>query len=192
MDGQVIEGGRSTYSKGAIFFHWTIGTLIILNLAIGFLHDGFPPALNALSMGFHKSTGILVIVLTLGRIAWRITHKPPPLPATVKPWEKGLAHAVHWTLYALMLALPFTGWLMTSAGSRKYPVDFYWLFEVGYLPIAQNKAAAGTYADRHEFLGFVALALLVLHIGGALKHYFFDGDGTLQRMAPWLRDRLPA
>ena len=192
MDGRPIDGTRSVYSSGAIFFHWMIGVLIIANLAIGFLHDGFPPAARSLAMGFHKSTGILVIVLTIGRIAWRIAHRPPPLPATVKSWEKGVSHAVHWTLYALMLALPITGWLMSSAGKRKFGIDFYGLFPVPFLPVTQDPAAATTYAERHEQLGWIALALLVLHVGGAAKHYFVDRDRTVQRILPWLRDRSPA
>ena len=189
MDERPIDGTRSFYSKGAIFFHWTIGLLIIANLAIGFLHDGFSDDARKLAMGFHKSTGILVIVLTLGRIIWRVMHKPPPLPATVRGWEKGLAHAAHWLLYALMLALPLTGWLMSSAGKRKNPLDFYGLFPIPYLPVAQNEAAAHTYADRHEMLGWIALALLILHLSGAAKHYFMHRDRTVQRMLPWLKDR---
>ncbi len=183
---------RSFYSRGAMFFHWTIALLIIANLIIGFLHEGFPPAVRGLSIGLHKSTGILVIILTLGRIAWRLTHKPPPLPDTVKNWERGLAHATHWLLYALMLGLPITGWLMSSAGKRKYPLDFYGLFPVPYLPVAQNEASVHTYADRHELLGWIALALLILHLSGAAKHYFVDRDRTVQRMLPWQRDRSPA
>ncbi len=143
--------------------------------------------MRRLAMGFHKSTGILVIVLTLGRIAWRLTHKPPPLPATVKSWEKGMSHAVHWLLYALMLALPLTGWLMSSAGKRKYALDFYGIFPIPYLPVGQDQAAAGIYAERHEQLGWLALALLVLHLAGAAKHYFLDRDRTVERILPWLR-----
>jgi cytochrome b561 len=184
--------GRSFYSKGAMVFHWTIAILIIVNLIIGFFHESMTEDVRRIAMGIHKSTGILVIVLTLGRIAWRITHKPPPLPATVKSWEKGLAHAVHWLLYALMLALPLTGWLMSSAGKRKFPLDFYGLFPLPYLPVAQQEAAAHTYAERHEQLAFIALALLVLHLAGVVKHYFFDKDRTVQRMLPLLKDRSAA
>ena len=192
MDEYAGDTGRSYYSKGAMFFHWTIALLIIVNLIIGFFHEGLAPGLRVVAMGIHKSTGLLVVVLTLGRIAWRITHRPPPLPASVKSLEKGLAHAVHWLLYVLMLALPLTGWLLTSAGKRKNPLDFYGLFPVPYLPVAQDEAAAHTYADRHELLGWIALALLVLHLAGVVKHYFFDRDRTVQRMLPVLEDRSPA
>lgn len=184
-DARPVDGRRSVYSRGAIAFHWAIGLLIILNLAIGFLHESFDRSYQGALIGFHKSTGILVIALTLGRILWRLTHRPPPLPGSVKPWEKGLAHLTHWSLYLLMIAMPLTGWLMTSAGKRKYPLDFYAVFPIPYLPVAQNEAAARSYAERHELLGWIALALLVLHVGGALKHLLLDRDNTVYRMLPW-------
>lgn len=182
-----IGTARSTYSRGAIAFHWTIGSLIIVNLFLGLFRESFGDAATAVMMGLHKPIGITVLFLSVGRLAWRLTHRPPPLPATVKPWEKGLAHAVHWTLYALMIGLPLTGWLLVSAGSRKYPVDFFGLFRVPYLGVAQDKIASHTYADRHELLGYVMLALVALHIAAALKHHLFDRDDTVVRMAPVLR-----
>lgn len=183
---------RSTYSRGAIAFHWTIGVLMILNVLGGWFHESFGQAAMGLIMGLHKATGILILVLTAARLLWRLTHRPPPLPGTVKPWEKGLAHAVHWTFYLLMFALPITGWLMVSAGSRKWPTSFYGLFDVPYLPVVQDKAAAGVYADRHEFLGIVVSALIVLHIAAALKHHLIDRDNTVLRMLPWLRGSATA
>lgn len=186
IDARPIDGRPSTYSRVAIAFHWSIGLLIVLNLAIGFLHETASPSLRGALIGFHKSTGILVLVLTAGRIVWRLTHRPPPLPSTVKPWEKGLAHAVHWSLYLLMFGLPLTGWLMSSAGKRKYPLDFYTAFPIPYLPVAQDEAAARVYAERHELLGWIALALVVLHLAGALKHQLIDHDRTLHRILPLL------
>jgi cytochrome b561 len=180
---------RSTYSRGAIAFHWTIGVLMILNVLGGFLHESFGEAAVPVIMGLHKATGILILFLTIGRLLWRLTYRPPPLAETVKGWEKGLAHAVHWSFYLLMFALPITGWLMTSAGSRKWPISFYGLFDVPFLPVAQDKAASGIYADRHEFLGIVVGVLIVLHVAAALKHHLFDRDNTVARMLPWLRGR---
>lgn len=178
---------RSAYSRGAIAFHWAIGVLFILNLLGGFFHESFGDAMTGLIMGLHKATGILILALTLGRLGWRLTHRPPPLPATIKGWEKGLAHAVHWTFYVLMLALPVTGWLFVSAGSRKYPIEFYGLFQVPWLPVAQDKAFSHTLGERHEFLGWVAAALITLHILAALKHHLIDKDDTVVRMLPLLR-----
>jgi cytochrome b561 len=180
---------RSNYSRGAIALHWSIGVLMILNLLGGFFHESFGKAAVPLIMGLHKSTGILILVLTVGRLVWRLTHRPPPLADTVKRWEKGLAHATHWAFYLLMFALPITGWLMSSAGGRKYPISFYGLFPVPFLPVAQDKAAANIYAERHEMLGFIIAALIILHIAAALKHHLLDKDNTVVRMLPMLRDR---
>ncbi|MFM9976653.1 MAG: cytochrome b [Sphingomonadaceae bacterium] len=181
---------RTAYSRGAIAFHWAIGVLMILNLAGGLLHESFGEAAVGPIMSLHKATGILILALSVGRLAWRLTHRPPPLAATVKAWEKGMAHAVHWIFYVLMIALPVTGWLMVSAGSRKFPIDFYGLFTVPWLPIAQDRAVAGTFNERHEVLGYVMIALIVLHIAGALKHHLIDRDNTLARILPLLRRRM--
>jgi cytochrome b561 len=172
--------GLSRYSRGAIVLHWTIALLIIVNLAIGLFHEtlfkGFIP--------LHKSIGILVLLLSVVRLLWRFTHRPPSLPATVRPWEKGLAHAVHWSLYPLMILIPLSGWVFTSAAPAPHPLSFFGLFPLPALPLTQDKAVSDMVAERHEQLAWLMLALLVLHIGAALKHRFLDRDRTLDRMMP--------
>lgn len=174
------------YSTVAIAFHWTIAALVIANLIIGIGHDGIP-ALRAL-MGAHKAIGITVLVLTLARVAWRIGHRPPPLPARTPGWEKGLAHAVHWTLYLLMLAMPLTGWLMVSGPSPSgatRPTSWFGVFDIPALPASPGAADLGH--DAHGLLGWVMLALVVLHVAAALRHHLLLRDTVLARMAPILR-----
>jgi len=101
---------RLRYSRGAIILHWAIAILIIYNLTTGLLHDTLPRA----AFQFHISSGITILTLTVLRIIWRLTHKPPPFLPMAK-WEKGLAHLVHFCLYVAMLAAPLTGWAMISA-----------------------------------------------------------------------------
>jgi cytochrome b561 len=101
---------RLRYSRGAIILHWTIAILVIYNLTTGLLHDALPKG----AFQFHVSSGITILVLTVLRIIWRLTHKPPPFLPMAK-WEKGLAHIVHFLLYCAMLAAPLTGWAMLSA-----------------------------------------------------------------------------
>ena len=177
---------QRTYTRGAIFFHWTIAVLILTNIALGLLHDPVGGSAGALMIGLHKPIGITVLALTLGRIAGRLTHRPPPLPVTVRPWERGLAHATHFLFYLLMLALPITGWLFVSYGARKYPIEFFGLGHVPWLPVAQDKAAAHILNERHETLAWIAVALFALHLAGAVKHHFLDKDDTVARMLPWL------
>lgn len=184
-----MEQARSAYSRGAIWFHWIIGLLIIGNLIGGLMHESFSDATKGLIMSLHKATGITILFLSIARLVWRLTHRPPPLAASVKRWEKGLAHATHWGFYLLMILVPLSGWVLVSAGARKYPLEWYGLFDISFLPIAQDKALASTMEDRHETLAFVLIALLALHIAAALKHHFFDRDNTLERMLPLVRAR---
>jgi cytochrome b561 len=177
-----ISGER--YSRVAIAFHWTIALLVVANLVIGIGHDAIP-ALRRL-MGAHKAIGIAVLALTAARIAWRLTHRPPALPAGTPAWEKGVAHATHGTLYLLMIAMPVTGWLMVSGpgpGPAR-PLSWFGLFDVPLLPVGSGAADLGH--DAHGLLGWLMLALVVLHVGAALRHHLLLRDTVLVRIAPIL------
>ena len=173
------------YSRVAIAFHWTIALLVIVNLAIGLGGDAVP-ALGAL-FPLHKAIGITVLVLTLGRVAWRLAHRPPPLPTTTPGWERGLAHATHWTLYALLLAMPLTGWAMSSNPDRRRPLTWFGAFDIPYLPVSSGGAKLGH--DLHGLFGWAMLLLVVLHVAAALRHHFLLRDTILLRMAPALGRR---
>lgn len=123
-------------------------------------------------------------MLTAGRVAWRLGHRPPPLPAHTPAWEKGAAHATHWTLYLLMIAMPVTGWLMVSGSANRRPLTWFGLFDIPYLPMGE--AAGGVGHEAHELLGWLMLALVVLHVAAALRHRLILRDGILARMAPAL------
>jgi cytochrome b561 len=174
------SAGLTRYTRVAIWLHWTIAVLLVTNLGIGLLMDALPDGTVLL----HKSIGMLVLLLSLLRLGWRLGHRPPPLPASVKPWEKGLAHAAHWLLYALMILIPLSGWIFTSASPKRHPLEFFGLFELPYFPVPQAKATSHVWHERHETMAYLILALLVLHIAAALKHRFFDRDRTLDRMLP--------
>jgi len=171
------------YSNVAIAFHWTIALLVLVNLAIGLLR-GVIPALGAWMPG-HKAIGITVLALTVGRIAWRLAHRPPALPAATKAWERGAAHATHWTLYVLLLAMPITGWLMASGTDKRRPLTWFGAFDIPYLPVS---TAAGDFGhEAHEWLGWLMLALVALHIAAAWRHHLILRDSVMARMAPILR-----
>ena len=171
------------YHTGAIWFHWTIAVLVIVNILIGLFHESLLDGVRA-AMPLHKSIGLLVLVLTLGRIGWRLTHRPPPLPAEMKGWEKSAAHIAHWALYALMLLLPLTGWLLVSNMRRPAPLAWFGLFQVPLLPVSRGVAGAAHQA--HGVLGYLMAALVVLHVAAALRHHFLLRDPVLRRMWPGL------
>lgn len=171
------------YSRIAIAFHWTIAVLVIANLIIGIGHEPVP-ALRAL-MPAHKAIGISVLVLTAGRVAWRLAHRPPPLPAGTPAWERGAAHATHWLLYLLLVVMPLSGWAMVSGPGPRRPLTWFGAFDIPYLPASSAAADAG--ASAHSLLGWVMLALVVLHVAAALRHHFLLRDAVLLRMLPVAR-----
>jgi cytochrome b561 len=166
------------YTKVARALHWAIALLILFNLWLGFAHDALPKDWKV--MPVHKSVGLTVLALTLVRIGWRLTHPAPPLPARTPAWERLVAQVTHIGFYVLMLALPLTGWIMSSAGDR--PLNWFFLFDVPKFGVAKGDAITGISHEGHEILGFVFAALILLHVAAALRHHFILKDGVLRRM----------
>jgi len=164
------------YSDVAIAFHWSVAALVVANLAIGILHD------SVLGWAFpvHKAIGITVLALTIARVGWRLAHRPPPLPADTPRWQAGVAHLTHWGLYALLLAMPLSGWIMASGGPAPRPISWFGLFPIPHLPVGEAAAEAGHGA--HGVLGWLMLALVALHVGAALFHQYAMRDRLLARM----------
>ena len=174
------------YSRGAIALHWIIALCIWTNIAIAWATEGLPKPERMAWMGTHKALGITVLLLTLVRIVWRLTHKPPPKIETLKAWEAVLAKVTHFAFYFVMLAIPLSGWAMHSAFSKGAPVSMFGLFNFPALPVASDKPTAEMYQQIHATLAFLFLGLFALHVLGALKHQLIDKDGTLRRMLPFL------
>lgn len=168
------------YSRVAIAFHWTIAALVIVNLVVGIGHESIP-ALRAWMPG-HKAIGISVLLLTLLRVAWRLAHRPPPLPGFVSARERAAAHVTHWALYLLLILLPVSGWVMVSGPDGRRPLTWFGLADLPYLPVGGAGAAAGGQA--HGVLGWMMLALVALHIAAALRHHLILRDSVLSRMIP--------
>jgi cytochrome b561 len=183
----MIEGLErgDRYSRGAIAFHWAIAALVLFNLWLGLFHENLPRDWKV--MPVHKSVGITILALTLGRIAWRLLHHPPRLPEPLPAWEKAVAHSVHFILYALLLILPLTGWLLSSNPEKPRPVSFFFLFDLPVLP-ATPALASGAH-EAHELLGYLMTALVLIHIAAALRHHFLLRDGVLGRMLPGVARR---
>lgn len=166
------------YNRVARILHWTIGILIIANIIGGIAHDPLGKLFPV--MPIHKSIGFVVLALSLFRLAWRLTHPAPPLPVSLPGWEKAAAQATHWSFYALMIIMPMSGWIFSSAG--KYPLTFFGLFDIPKLAVEKGSALAGGANEAHEILGFVWAGLLVIHIGAALRHHYILKDNVLTRM----------
>lgn len=166
------------YSLVARVLHWAIALLILFNLWLGFAHDSLPKDWQV--MPVHKSLGLTVLALTVVRILWRFTRPAPALPGTMPQWERLAAHATHFAFYALMVLIPLTGWIMTSAGTR--PLTWFFLFDVPKFAVAKDDAIVGISAETHEVGAFLWAALILLHVLAALRHHFILKDGMMRRM----------
>ena len=184
---ETASTASARYSRGAIVLHWLIAALIVLNIAAAWVAEDMPKPEKAIVMGNHKAFGIVILLLTLVRIVWRLIHKAPPLIETLKAWEAALARVGHAGFYFLMLALPLSGWAMSSASSKGAPVSIFGLFDFPALPVGSDKPTIGMFHEMHEISGNLMIALVVLHVAAALKHQIFDKDATMRRMVPWLK-----
>jgi cytochrome b561 len=115
------------------------------------------------------------------RLFWRVVHRPPAYPASMTRWQQAAAHSGHFALYALMLAIPLSGWLMSSAKG----VQTVWF---GVLPLpdllSRDKALGHQLEDLHSALAVGLMVLVGVHIAAALYHYRVLKDDILQRMLP--------
>jgi cytochrome b561 len=192
----VSAAPRSSYSSAAIAFHWLIALLLVGNfiggLWMGGLLDSPDPATKRLGftvIQLHKSIGLTVLVLSLLRLLLRLTTDRPPLPDHMTATEQLLAKLTHWGFYAVMILVPFTGWVMVSASPLNFPTLWFGLFEWPHLPIATSKATSGAAGEAHEIIAYLGAGLFVLHVLAALKHHYFDRDDVLARMLPLVRRR---
>jgi cytochrome b561 len=169
------------YGYVAQALHWIIVGLLIVQVTLGNIADDLPLGLEKLvTLARHKSFGITILGLAVIRLAWRGFNPPPPEPPMPR-WQLAAARINHWALYAILFAMPITGWLMSSASN--IPRE-----------LVRTRATAGlrrarpglkeTFEEVHESLAYVLYALAGLHVAAALKHQFVDKDGLIFRMLP--------
>ncbi len=164
------------YNLTARVFHWTTAVLVLFQIPAGLLSANFE--LDTL-YNLHKSTGVLIFGLVVGRLAWRLTHEPPPLPADIPQSQRFAAHSLHWALYALLIVQPLVGWIATSAYPA--PIPIYGLFEMPHI-WWEDRALSDRLFVVHLWIGIAMATLLVGHIGAALYHHFIRKDEVLLRM----------
>ena len=168
------------YSHTARALHWAMAQGLLGLVAAGAWMVDLPFSPQRLKLyNWHKWAGIVMLGLLLARLLWRLTHRPPaplPMPAA----QAALAHAVHALLYLLMLAIPLMGWAYSSAAG--FPVVLFGLWP---LPdwVGKDPALAEALKPWHGRLAWALVALVALHVLGALKHHFWNRDGLLARMA---------
>jgi cytochrome b561 len=172
---------RLQYGTTAKVFHWLVVALLLVQYLIGWLmpdiHRGMKPGAP---MIFHVSFGIVILTLIILRFAWRLVHPVAP-ESSLPPWQRLTSGAVHWLLYALVLATTVTGWLFASF--RGWSLSFFYLVPLPML--SSDNAAAGKAIDGwHQAAEWTLLVFIGLHVAAALVHVFVYRDRIMQRMLP--------
>jgi len=167
--------------------HWTSALIILGLIGLGLYMTSLEPSPGVLKYYFwHKSFGMVVLLLVALRVLWRATNIRPGSLPTHKSWEKTLAHLVHFLLYVAMISMPLSGWIMSSA--KGYPVSVFGWFTLPAI-VGKNPTLADWAVTYHEIAAYTLIAIIGLHMAGALKHHVIDKDNTLRRMIPFVRFR---
>ena len=180
--------GRDRYSAGAVALHWITAAAFAFQIGLGW-RMGAPRGPQTFAVfQLHKSVGITILLLTLMRVGWRLSHRPPPYPPTVRPIDAALARGVHAIFYLLLLGLPLSGWLMVSTSKVAVPTFLYGALPWPHVPgvatlDAAHKAMMNNAAERtHLLLVWTAIGAIALHVAGALKHQLLESGAYLRRM----------
>jgi len=163
----------------ARILHWLMAAMILAMLFIGVGMVASVSARHDWLVRIHKPLGIAILILAVVRLAVRLRHPPPPLPADLPLPQKLAAHASHWALYALMIAMPLIGWAMLSAGG--YPVM---LSDSLRLPaiLPANPVAFAVLRHLHTWLAMLLFLTFLAHMAAALYHGLIRRDGVLSSM----------
>lgn len=177
----------ASYTRTAISLHWLIALALVATFSVGLYMPDLPLSPTKLQIySWHKWAGVTLFLLALWRLFWRATHRPPASPASVPRWQQRAAQAVHGLLYVLIIAIPLSGWLMSSA--KGFQTVYFGILPLPDL-LAKNKELGETLAVVHQTLNYTLAALVLAHVGAALKHHLIDRDDVLQRMLPFLKQR---
>lgn len=168
------------YSSMSKFLHWLIALSVIIMLIVGFFLDDVPEQYQGTAYMLHKSTGISILFLMIVRFLWIRATGQPPLPESVKLWEKIVSRFVQYSFYLLLIIMPLSGWIMSVAADR-VPM-FFGLFKAPLPWVESNKSLAEFMGEAHELIAWIIIGFLFLHIAGALKHHFIDKDDVLKRI----------
>ena len=177
------------YSRTAIVLHWVLGLAILGLFGVGLYMTSLPFSPARLKLyNWHKWAGITLLALSVLRLLWRATHRPPALPTSIAnampAWQHWAHHGTHYAMYALFFLVPLIGWAYSSAAG--FPIVVFGVLPLpDFVPV--DKALAELIKPFHELSAFALIGLVGLHIAAALKHQLVDKDGLIGRMLPGRR-----
>ncbi len=183
-----LHNTRIRYGGVTKFFHWLTAFLILTLIALGFYASDLPHetqaqlTTKAWFFSMHKTLGVALFGIALLRIIWALGQIRPGLLNGDKRVESWLAQTVHWLLYASLIIVPLAGWVSHAAASGFAPI--WWPFGQNLPFVPKDTTLEHVFGALHVIAGKILIATIILHVAGALKHHFIEGDSTLRRMLP--------
>lgn len=178
-----LRNTHERYGSVSKFFHWFIFILITLQLVVGFSMDKIG---NRFIQGnfytLHESVGLLILFSMIFFILWSLINPKPLWPDSMRRWERIAANFVRISFYILLLVMPLSGWIMTTASG--HPPKFFWIVSLPMLGIAKSKSLDDIALGVHNIIVWFILVLLLIHILAALRHHFILKDTILRRILP--------
>lgn len=178
---------RSTrYGPTAIALHWLLAAALVGIFVVGLYMTSLPFSVQRLKLyNWHKWAGVTILALSMLRLVWRITHRPPALPAAMASamprWQHIAYHGTHHLMYALFFIVPLVGWAYSSAAG--FPIVWFGVLPLpSFMPVSPELAAA--IKPWHQITAYALAALVVLHVAAVVKHQLIDRDGLIWRMLP--------
>ncbi|PHS27170.1 MAG: cytochrome b [Methylophaga sp.] len=182
-----MENSSPRYDRVQVTLHWLIAAIVFFMIGLGLYMVELPKkwelppgeeSVRAFYFLLHKSMGITVAMLMILRVVWRLTHKVPPMPDTIPKWQQRAATTVHAVFYIMLLAIPLTGYLQSMYS--KFHTKF-WGITLPRMAEA-DKLAREQFSEIHQFLAYLLVVLIVLHVAAAIKHHL-SGSGIFDRMS---------
>jgi cytochrome b561 len=170
------------YPATSKLLHWLVAACVLTTapVAIAMTRVGQGATQDAL-YAFHKSIGVLILVLMLLRLVNRLAVGAPIAEPGIERWQKVASSIVHTLFYVLLIAMPIVGYVATSAYGA--PPSFFGLFTMPPI-VAKDEALATQLFTLHRWVGYLLIVLVLTHVSAALYHHFVRGDNVLQRMLP--------
>jgi cytochrome b561 len=167
----------------AKFFHWLIAAILLGQIPLAWYMIDLPMSPDKLgTYALHKSIGVTLFTLAVTRLVWALLTVRPKLPDAMPRWQIWASKIAEGFLYFLVIAMPLTGWLMSSAAN--FPVSVFGLFTLPDL-VAPSETLMETLRGAHEKQSIALMVITGIHALAALKHHFVDKDEVLISMLPW-------
>lgn len=179
-----LKNTNTTYGSITRILHGLVFILVTAMLIVGSFMDGLQnKALKGMVIGWHKQLGMLVLIIAILFIIWSLLNIKPGYSAKMPAWEGHLARFVHFCIYVLLVAMPLSGWMFSTAGGRPPRILNQFDLPMPWIPVSTPLKKIGF--EIHSIFAWALFALLVLHLLGALKHHFIDRNNVLMRMFRW-------